>query len=190
MMDRLIQFVICRYHEIPTSVAVGIPVVFCVGTILLLAFLGAKKGFRWSAGLLLLEYLFLLLLLSVLTRTTQAARSFNFTPFWSYRAIHEGRIDLLTQNIANVGAFIPIGLLLGCAFGNVKWWQVLLVGGVFSVLIETLQFVLKRGFTEFDDVWHNVVGCMIGWGVYVWIVYLIKKIAKNRIEKVVTFNPN
>lgn len=31
-------------------------------------------------------------------------------------------------------------------------------------MIETLQFVLKRGFTEVDDVWHNVVGCVIGWG--------------------------
>lgn len=38
-----------------------------------------------------------------------------------YRAIHEGRIDQLTQNNANVAAFIPIGLLLGCALGKVKW---------------------------------------------------------------------
>ena len=50
------------------------------------------------------------------------------------------------------------------AFGKVKWWKVALIGGGFSVMIETLQFVLKRGFTEVDDVWHNVVGCVIGWG--------------------------
>ena len=190
MRVRLIRYFLSIYHEIPTNAGVGLLLVFCVGTVLLLAFLGFKKGMKWSAGLVLLEYLFLLLLLSVLTRTTQATRSFNFTPFWSYRAIHEGRIDLLTQNIANVGAFIPIGLLLGCAFGKVKWWQVLLAGGVFSVLIETLQFVLKRGFSEFDDVWHNVVGCMVGYGVYVGIAYWMKKISKNRVEKVVTFNPN
>ena len=106
-----------------------------------------------SAGLLLLEYLFLLIVLSVLTRQPQVARSFNFASFWSNRDIHGGRqIDLLTQNNANVGAFISIGLLLGFAFRKVKWWQILLVGGGFSVLIETLQFVLKGGFTEFNDV--------------------------------------
>ena len=37
-------------------------------------------------------------------------------------------------------------------------------------MIETLQFVLKRGFTEVDDVWHNVVGCVIGWGGCFWFV--------------------
>ena len=56
------------------------------------------------------------------------------------------------------------------AFGKVKWWKVALIGGGFSVMIETLQFVLKRGFTEVDDVWHNVVGCVIGWGGCFWFV--------------------
>ena len=34
----------------------------------------------------------------------------------------------------------------------------MLIGGAFSLLIETLQFLLRRGFAEFDDVWHNGVG--------------------------------
>ena len=62
-------------------------------------------------------------------------------------------------------AFIPIGLLLGISFPNIKWWIVLLIGGAFSLLIETLQFFLRRGFAEFDDVWHNVLGCMVGYAV-------------------------
>ena len=35
-----------------------------------------------------------------------------------------------------------------------------------SATIETLQFFLKRGFAEVDDVMHNMVGCVIGYGVY------------------------
>ena len=93
-----------------------------------------------------------------------AERKFDFTPFWSFRAILAGRKDLLTQDIMNVAAFIPIGFLLACAFDRLKGWQALLIGGGFSVLIESLQFVLRRGFAEFDDVFHNVVGCLIGWG--------------------------
>ena len=128
-------------------------------------------------GLLLLEYLFVLIFLAVLTRTPSAERSFNLTPFWSYEAVRNGRTDLLVQNIANVGAFVPVGLLLGCVLGKDRWGKVLLVGGGFSVLIETLQFVLRRGFTEFDDVWHNVVGCAVGLGVYMGVEFLIKKIS-------------
>ena len=167
MIDKLLDFCTVVIRVIPTSLLVGFLVLFGVGTILLLVLLGGKRGSRWSAGLLLLEYMSLLLLLAVLTRKVQANHAFNFTPFWSYQAYREGVKFLLTQNIANVLAFVPIGLLLGCAFGRMKWWKVLLIGGGFSVLIETLQFFLKRGFAEFDDVFHNVLGCMIGYGVYV-----------------------
>lgn len=62
----------------------------------------------------------------------------------------------------NVLAFIPIGLLLG-TFKGMKWWHVLLIGLCFSMLIELLQLILKRGLTEIDDVVHNVVGCMMGY---------------------------
>lgn len=169
---------------IPTSYLVGFLVVIVVGTVLLLAFMGVKKGLRWSAGLMLLEYLFLLLLLAVLLRKVQDYREYSLTPFWSYRAIRDGVKFLSTQNFANVLAFVPIGLLLGCAFGRMKWWKVLLIGGGFSVLIETLQFFLKRGFAEFDDVFHNVVGCLIGYGVYMSVACLVKKlrIVKQQVE--------
>ena len=117
----------------------------------------------------------LLLALAVLTRKVHPARAFDFTPFWSYRGVlRSGKDALLTQNIANVLAFVPIGLLLGCAFGWKKWWKVLLIGGGFSVLIEALQFFLKRGFAEFDDVFHNVLGCLIGYGICVGICALVR----------------
>jgi glycopeptide antibiotics resistance protein len=31
-----------------------------------------------------------------------------------------------------------------------------------SVTIESLQFFFMRGFSEVDDVLHNMVGCLIG----------------------------
>ena len=78
-------------------------------------------------------------------------------------------------------AFIPIGLLLGISFPGIKWWKILLIGGAFSLLIETLQFFLRRGFAEFDDVFHNVLGSMIGWGGYTAIMYVAKKVLKRRV---------
>ncbi len=134
--------------------------------------------------MLLVEYLFLLISLTVLFRTIQSERTFNFVPFWSYRTVRGGGHELLlTQMIMNVVAFIPVGLLLGCVFGKIRWWKVLLIGLAFSLLIETLQFVLKRGFAEVDDVMHNVVGGVIGYGVFVGIVHLVKRMIGGRVEE-------
>lgn len=130
-----------------------------------------------------MEYMALLLALAVLTRKVNPVQTFDFTPFWSYRAVlQSGNDALLTQNIANVIAFVPIGLLLGCAFRQMKWRKALLIGGGFSLLIEVLQFVFKRGFAEFDDVFHNVLGCAIGFGVYWGITSLIKRASTRRVD--------
>lgn len=50
-----------------------------------------------------------------------------------------------------------------------KWWQVLFAGVALSLSIELSQFVLARGFAEFDDIFHNLIGCMCGYGIYVGI---------------------
>ena len=103
----------------------------------------------------------------VIFRDVQQTRSFNLDPFWSYRANKAGDPLLLVQDIMNVVAFIPVGLLLGYVFDKIKWWQVLLAGVLLSFGIESLQFILKRGFAEFDDVLHNGLGCLAGYGGFV-----------------------
>ena len=193
MIDKFQHFIIVVFRDFPTSLLVGFLALFGIGSVLFLAFIGWKKGAKWSAGLLLVEYMVLLLALAVLTRSIHPTRPFDFTPFWSYRAVLQGGQDaLLTQNIANVLAFVPIGLLLGCAFGRMKWWKALAIGGGFSLLIEVLQFVFKRGFAEFDDVFHNVLGCAIGFGVYVlsaWLVMRIRgKSGKGEMSRTLTPN--
>jgi glycopeptide antibiotics resistance protein len=100
---------------------------------------------------------------TVLFRPIHEKHKHDFRPFWSYEAIHEGRSQLLLENVMNVVAFVPIGLLLGCGFRNMTWWKVLLIGCIVSVSIETMQFYFKRGFAETDDVMHNVLGCLIGY---------------------------
>ena len=120
----------------------------------------------------------MLFLLAVLQRKVQDYRECGLLPFESFGAALKGSGPLLTQIIGNVVAFIPVGLLLGCVLGRMKWWTVLLIGGGFSLLIEILQFVFKRGFAEVDDVVHNMAGCAIGYGVYVAAVYSAK-ILKN-----------
>ena len=66
----------------------------------------------------------------------------------------------------NVLVFIPVGLLLGLSSPSMTWPRVLLIGVGLSVGIETLQFIFLRGFSEFDDVMHNTLGCLMGYGLF------------------------
>ena len=115
---------------------------------------------------MLIEYIFLIFCSTVFFRTTSELRKYDIHPFWSYKAIQDGREELLAENIMNVVVFIPVGLLLGIAFKQMTWWKALLIGCGISVTIESLQFLFKRGFSELDDVMHNTLGCLIGYGIY------------------------
>lgn len=173
MRERFLKYIIDCFGTVPASVYVGILVVLCLGSILLFAFLGRKMGMMWSTRLLLLVYLFWIFGMTVLFRSAMSTRAIHPIPFSSYSSLPGSGLRLV-EIISNVAVFVPVGFLLGCAFGRMRWWKVLLIGGGFSVLIETLQFFLKRGFAEFDDVFHNVVGCMIGFGIYVGVRWKVE----------------
>ena len=79
-------------------------------------------------------------------------------------------VNLMRVNYLNVGLFVPLGILVWFTLGKKKWWKVLLMMILFSASIELLQLVLKRGFCEFDDVFHNTVGGMIGYYLCILMV--------------------
>lgn len=165
MSDEFKQYIISLYQDIPQEVYEGLLSVFCLGLVVFIAWKGFKIGLRYSVALLLIEYIFLIFCSTVIFRATGEISQYDFHPFWSYKAIQEGREDLLAENIMNVVVFIPVGLLLGIAFKQVTCWKALLIGCSISVTIESLQFFLMRGFSEVDDVMHNTLGCLIGYGI-------------------------
>ena len=57
--------------------------------------------------------------------------------------------------------FVPVGVLAGCRW---KLKGILAAAGL-CVGIEILQLVTARGLCEFDDVFHNMIGAVIGIGV-------------------------
>ena len=98
----------------------------------------------------------------------------KFREFFSYSFR-----DFQTSFIVGlVSAFILGTILFVVVLGwkkGMKWWHILLIGLCFSLLIELLQLFLKRGLTEFDDVVHNVVGCMIGY----WVLIGCRKVVAS-----------
>ena len=80
--------------------------------------------------------------------------------------------------VSNIWLFVPLGTGLHRIFQK-KW--VLLIPFVFSVLIETTQYITRLGIAEFDDVFGNTLG---GWiGVLAAYEWMRRSLLKNLWKK-------
>ena len=177
MREQFRQYIINLYQDIPQEVYEGLLSIFCIGLVVFIAWKGFKTGLRYSATLLLIEYIFFLFCSTVIYRTTSELRKYDFHPFWSY-----DRSDLLIENIMNVIVFIPVGMILGSLL-RVKGscLVVLLIGCSISITVESLQFCLMRGFSEVDDVMHNTLGCILGYILVKGSRLIVKGVKNCRI---------
>jgi glycopeptide antibiotics resistance protein len=161
---------------IPMVVYWGALVVFVIGVLILLRWKGLKTGVRYVSVLLLGEWVALMLCATVIFRTASAERGFRLIPFSSYWDFgpHSYLMEMIGQNILNVVLFVPVGFLLGCGFIDMTWKRAVLVGSGLSVSIELLQLLSHKGFCEVDDVLHNSLGCLIGYGAYATKIFISK----------------
>lgn len=175
-----IGYWISLVNDVPQYIYEMLFCLFGMATILILACKGIKGGWRLIAQMALMEYLFLVYCSTLIFRTVNPMVGYNFMPLWSYGVIRDNPNSImLPETVMNVIVFVPMGLLFGMAIRLIKWWKVLLTGGCISVSIEVLQFITKRGFSETDDVMHNTIGCMIGYGTYLGVARCCKYIFGN-----------
>ena len=106
---------------------------------------------------LLIGYAFLILVETVLIRKPFVGEHINLELFWSWRQWKIQKNQILT----NVIMFAPVGVLTG----RLWKWKGLWVAAGLSIVIELLQLITARGLCEFDDVFHNMVGAVIGVGI-------------------------
>lgn len=171
--------------SVPEYVYVGLLSVFISASVL---FIWKVRDFwRYIVSIILIEFVILLYCSTVIYRNTLQERRCDLMPFWSYRAIMDGKEQYLAENIMNVVVFVPIGILLGFMINGSRfkvksvWLFVLMTGLVISVLIEAMQYFFHKGFAETDDVMHNTLGCMIGYGMYALTRYGYKRISKRSV---------
>jgi len=158
--------------SIPHNIYVLLLVLFCSSVVILLGLFGLKRGIIYSLWLLLFEYLYLLLGSTIIYRNVFRVTEKHFRPFWSYHSNSSDVITILPEHIMNVVVFIPVGLLIGILLKNGSLLKTTLFGFAFSCLIESLQFLFKRGTCEIDDVMNNTLGCFIGASV----IYITRKV--------------
>jgi len=106
---------------------------------------------------MIVGYAFLVLAETVLIRKPFQGEHIKLEFFWSWRAWSVQKEQILT----NVVVFVPVGVLAG----RIWRWKGLWVAAGLSIAIELLQLVTSRGLCEFDDVFHNMIGAVIGIGI-------------------------
>ena len=116
---------------------------------------------------LLVGYVLVILGETVIFRTPTTRLHFQPQLFWSYKVWDIQK----EQIIANVLAYIPLGLLAG----RLWKWKGILAGIGLSITSELLQLITSRGLCEIDDIIHNTLGTLIGVSIYIICANLIKK---------------
>lgn len=119
--------------------------------------------------LILILYMIVILYLTIFDRNPNKVRTMNLVPFWSYSNI--ALPQYRWQIYMNIFLFIPFGFMFTYATGH-KLLITLIAGIVFSIIIEIIQYIWALGLCEFDDVFHNSLGTLLG--------YVYRTILKKR----------
>ena len=127
--------------------------------------------YRIAAYGILSGWLFLTLAETVLCREPGTSRSMQLRLFWSYRS--QSR-EYLVLDLFNILLLLPAGFLLPLC-GVKRFRRVLIVGFLWSLMLETLQFITRRGLFEADDLFHNTLGACLGYLIFMLAVRIRKR---------------
>lgn len=144
-----------------------------MGVVLIAVWKKRMKPLQAIAILLGVVYWEIVLGSTVFTRTPKEYPRYELELFWSWKEAFRGNLYYLEEILLNIVLFVPLGILLPISLGNKgrahlskkSWWMIFLIGGVHSSVIELLQLFLHRGLFEFDDILHNALGFLMGYGI-------------------------
>ena len=73
--------------------------------------------------------------------------------------------------------FVPFGILFPIVFSKKQsFFKTILMGMLFSIVIETLQFLLSTGVSDIDDVFFNTCGAILGYLIYLFFKKLCMRL--------------
>ena len=75
-------------------------------------------------------------------------------------SIRRGNFTYIMQIIASIVVFIPLGVFIKAKQKNIS--KAIVYGFLLSLVMEALQFVLRVGTFDVDDIILNVLGAVIG----------------------------
>lgn len=129
----------------------------------LVLFIRSKKHEKLFKVILLVLYLFCVFYLTLLDRQSGENGRIIFEPFWTYQFFSYAQYRW--QIYLNIILFLPLGFLLPWSF-KTSFMHAVLTGFLLSVFLEMIQYFFKLGLCEVDDVIHNTIGTVTGYGYW------------------------
>ncbi len=149
---------------VPMSVIIGISIFVCTIIFIMHHYSNDEiKFLRKACWCVFGGYLFFIFCTTILFRDFVTETHYALRPLWSYSVLYS---KLLAQNILNVLMFIPIGFLISCGIRKKNILKIIGIGFILSLAIEIMQLATKRGVFNIDDIIHNTLGCIIGYGIF------------------------
>ena len=127
-----------------------------------------KNRLRKLIGiLLLLGWGSILIYITLIKRGYSEVSSYNLQLFWCIKEAWTMKEPFDWYFIVgNIFMFMPLGIILPIGFHYMQsWWKVSIVGFVISASVELIQLIFHLGFFEFDDMFNNTLGTLMGYGV-------------------------
>lgn len=125
-----------------------------------------KRNLRKIVVVLFAIYILAVLWITLIDREFGNRRA-NLVLFWEFANVIKGikRSFFIGQILGNLVMLMPLGFMLPI-IKKVNLKHVLLISLCFSVGIEITQFITGRGLMEFDDVFNNTAGAVLGYKIF------------------------
>jgi len=124
---------------------------------------GILKRLRYT---LFGAYILLVLWLTLIDRQFGERRAM-LVPFWEFANVIKGveRNFYIGQILGNLTMLMPLGFMLPM-MRKITVKRIFAIALCFSCFIELTQFITGRGLMEFDDIFNNTAGSVIGYLIY------------------------
>lgn len=145
----------------------------------------------WTLFIVYMVFLMYFLFFAEIMGRTYIDRDYhyNLTPFREIRRFIVYRRTLgwfavLSNLLGNVLAFVPFGMILPMLTPKCRnFFHIVLLGGDFSLFVETIQLISKVGSFDVDDLILNTLGAALGYLVYRLIRRYFRRKHDDRKEK-------
>ncbi len=132
---------------------------------------------------LLFGYLLFVLMSTVFARERIDTPQVNIDIVETYRYRLKYNIDTKYELLLNILLLLPFGTLFPYLVKRKKLLLTLFCGSLLSVLIESLQFVLKKGTLELTDIVNNSFGVLLGYLIFILVRRCRRVMKRTRNKK-------
>lgn len=150
--------------------------------------LSKRRTFIWFC---LIGYLIMVIGVTFLNRGSRMFGDTNLHFLSSYReAWNSFNSTKWKFIILNIFMLVPLGILLpllNSRFRKLKW--TLAAAFLMTLTIETAQLITGYGIFELDDIFNNVIGAIIGYGIIMVIITFFEGKKKNYKKSIVYLLP-